>query len=244
MIQADNSNDTTFPAPIAILGAMDCEIEGLTKHISIQKSYDLQSRTVTEGSLEDKDVIVMRSGVGKVLSAATTQYLITTYRPNLFIFTGIAGALNPNYEIGDVIVATDTVQHDMDATKLGFARGEIPFTELKNIPCDSKTTAILETYTLEDNHKLAFGRVLTGDQFISESHLDSHRYLTEELGGDAIEMEGASVATICHLNTVPCCIIRTISDRADHSSSVDFESFLPLATKHSVDIVRYLLKKL
>ena len=227
---------------IAILGAMDGEIQEFLGVLD-RKSEVLWTEFVFyRGLLESKEVVVAKSGVGKTLSAMVTQRIIDEFAPRAILFTGLAGGISPRLEIGDTLIAEDCIQHDLDATALGFKRGEIPFTSHRIIPCD-RTLVEAASFCIPAEGKMVRGRVLTGDQFITQKDLASHRYLVDELKGDAVEMEGASVGLVATVNKVPFLLIRTISDKADSHAKVDFHTFLPKASKNSLHFVRHILRR-
>jgi 5'-methylthioadenosine/S-adenosylhomocysteine nucleosidase len=225
---------------VAILGAMDAEIHEFldhSEHLEIIRWRDFEFYRVR---LEGKMCILVKCGVGKVFSAMVSQHIIDTYMPSAFIFTGVAGALNPAYDIGDVVVSRDCIQHDVDGGALGFERGHIIYTDLKTFAADTElATAALSAKA--DGHKIHSGRILTGDQFMSRDEINHHRYLMDELGGDAVEMEGGAMAQVCAVNGLPFVIVRTISDRADGDAVHDFSRFLPVIAKNSYTIVRHIL---
>jgi adenosylhomocysteine nucleosidase len=152
------------------------------------------------------------------------------------IFTGVAGSINPDLQIGDVVVGRDALHHDMDATALGLERGAIPFSDFRIIPCDPGLVRIASDLT-PPRGSCRVGRVLTGDQFIVSPA--TRRKLREEFGGDCVEMEGASVALVCAVNDVGCVLIRTISDHAD--GTVDFSRAIAVAAENAYHYVRGIL---
>jgi adenosylhomocysteine/aminodeoxyfutalosine nucleosidase len=227
---------------VAVLGAMDGEIKEFLAHMELQGTEDWNGFRFHRGLLCGVDVVVARCGVGKSLSAMVAQRLIDTYPVRAMICTGIAGAVNQELEIGDTVVARDCVHHDMDATPTGFLRGEIPFTGIRFIETDPvlrQTAAAV----VPSAGRTYLGRILTGDQFIHRSNHRRYRYLREELHGDAVEMEGASLALVATVNAVPFLLIRTISDKADSKASVDFETFLGVAACRSWEYLRAVLKE-
>jgi 5'-methylthioadenosine/S-adenosylhomocysteine nucleosidase len=226
---------------IAVLGAINAEIQEFLEHTdAIQE--ELWGRFVFyRGILAGRKVVIARTGVGKVLSAMLTQRLLDVYQPDALIFTGVAGALRSDLDIGDVVVARDCMQHDFDATPVGILRGEIPYTGYRVFPCDQRLVSAAASWP-GNGHRVVTGRVLTGDQFFTAGQLASYRYLVDELHGDAIEMEGASVGLVAMVNEVPFVIIRTISDRADTNAMRDFEEFLPEASRNSFRIVQRVLR--
>jgi len=140
-------------------------------------------------------------------------------------------------------VSRDCIQHDLDAEALGFPRGEIPFTEYRVFSADE----ILRSYALLTKirgKKILEGRILTGDQFITKKEMKDHKYLIEELKGDAIEMEGGSIAQVCTINKIPFLIIRTISDRVNGDSVQDFNKFAGVVAKNSFEVVSSIIKNI
>ncbi len=222
---------------IAIIGALNEEIQELLTHLSNRKEKSWNEITFHEGILFGRDVVIVKCGVGKVFAALTTQKLIDFYTPQSLIFTGVAGAINPGYEIGDIVLANDCVQHDLDATGIGIPRGKVPFTKYHFFESDS--SLVQKAKSAPTKHTIHMGRILTGDQFLTDS--SSLEYLTSELKGDAVEMEGAAVGFTCTLNNIPFLIIRTISDKADHSATVDFTTFVEEVSKNSFSLIKHLL---
>lgn len=228
---------------IAIITAMDCELEEFRNSLTKVAIEDWNGFRFYLGLLNNYPVVLVKTGVGKVLSSMITQYILDKFKPSHIFFCGLAGALNPKYEVADVVIAIDCIQYDLDASPLGFSRGQIPYTELKIIRTDEKLKQIALEY-IPVGHKIHEGRILTGDQFIVVSADDSHKYLVSELGGDAVDMEGASVALVCQINQVPCLIVRTISDRADGTAHIDMNKFLPEASRNSLGVVIHVLEKI
>ncbi len=225
----------------AIIGAMDAEIGEYLRHIEDQDVRRWHDFTFYEGTLHKTPVVVVKSGIGKVFASMITQHLIDFYTPAHVLFTGVAGALNPDYGIGDVVISRDCVQHDMEVSALGFERGRIPYTDYKIFKADPKLAELAKQADVD--HPIHSGRILTGDQFFTRKKLHESAYLTEELNGDAIEMEGAAVGQVCSLNKVPFLIVRTISDKADEEASVNFNEFLPVVARNSYSIVDHILSK-
>ena len=170
----------------------------------------------------------------------TTQYLINKFEPEIILFTGIAGALNSSYEIGDIIIANTCVQYDIDASELGFPPGTIPYTDYKIFSSDNKLLDLAKK--IKNNNTIHFGTILTGDQFISNSKRMNYQYLFDYFKGDAIEMEGAALAHVCTHNNLPFLVIRTISDKADETAPKDFNAFLKIASRNNFVFIEELLK--
>ncbi len=232
---------TTTP-PIVILGALEAEIATISQHMTAVQTRTWHGRVFYEGLLEGKRVVVAQSGVGKVFAAMVTQHLLDYYTPQYLLFTGVAGALNAGYEVGDVVVARDCVQHDMDATELGFLRGQVPYTDYRFFTPDARLSALaLQTPSA---HTLHHGRILTGDHFMTQKEVERFDYLRGELAGDAIEMEGAAVGQVCAVNEVPFLLVRTISDKADGSALVNFTEFLPTVAQNTFAVLQFVLQQL
>ena len=228
---------------IAIMGALDGEISEFLTVLENRKEETWTDFTFYTGVLENKNVIVTKSGVGKVMTALVTQRIIDQYNPTIIIFTGLAGSLGPQLDIGDTLVAADCIQHDLNAIPLGFKRGEIPYSPYRIFTCD-KGLVDLALKCVPENGKVVKGRILTGDQFITNKTLKSFQYFCNELAGDAVEMEGAAMALVATINKLPFLLIRVISDRADAYAHIDFKSFLPKASRNSLHFIRHVLRGL
>lgn len=228
---------------IIILGAMDSEIGSFLSVMENGQVHSWHGFEHHQGKIDGHVVLVSKSGVGKVMAAMMTQHLIDDYQPRAVLFTGLAGSLREHIAIGDTLIARDLVQHDMETSEIGFPRGQIPFADWRFLPSDPVLLKIGSEFSPIQG-KLHLGRICTGDQFITHREMDSHAYLTGELAGDGVEMEGASVAQVCAVNRIPCLVARTISDKADGSAAVNFEDFLPRASHNSLDFVRFMLARM
>ena len=227
---------------IVLLGAMDAEIEEFVAALNDVETQVWNGFTQYRGRLDGHEVVVSKSGVGKVMSALVTQHLIERWQPQAVIFTGLAGSLRRQIDIGDTLVARDLVQHDLESVALQLPRGQVPFSSYRFLPADPALLALATAYQPASGD-LHLGRICTGDQFITYREMASHTYLTDELAGDGVEMEGASVALVCTVNRVPFLVVRTISDRADENAATNFEAFLPQASRNSLAFVRFLLNR-
>lgn len=225
---------------IGVIGAMDEEIASLLDKMNHVQSHTRFGIIYYQGILKETPVVLCKSGVGKVNAAVCTQILIDHFQVQAIIFTGVAGALDPQLDIGDIVVSAECQQHDMDASALGFPRGTIPFQEVSIFPADPDLVrwAVSAGKALSDV-KIIPGKVLSGDQFISNP--STVKDLREQLQGSCVEMEGAAVAHVSWLAGVPYVVIRSISDRADHSAHVNFAEFTQLAANRSSEIVCHLL---
>lgn len=228
---------------IALIGAMNEEIELLVAHMTDIRETVKAGITFREGTYFGKDVVVCRTGVGKVNAAVTTQILIDQFGVEAVIFTGVAGALDPELQIGDLVISTECVQHDMDVTALGFPRGVIPYAENSVYAADSKLVdlAVASGEKLFAG-KVKKGRVLSGDQFIASREVVAN--LFQELNGVCVEMEGSSVAQVCVMNAIPYVVLRSMSDKADGSAHVNFAEFTVIASENSYKMVEDMVKQL
>lgn len=228
---------------IGLIGAMDEEVELLLAQLENKETKVKAGVTYAAGTIHGKQVVVCKSGVGKVNAAVTTQVLIDTFGVSKVLFTGVAGALHPELNIGDIVISSSCMQHDMDVTPLGFARGVIPYQEVSDFPADQHLVELAEEACKEQaaGHFIT-GKVLSGDQFIASR--ETVQTLYEDLGGACAEMEGSAVAQVCYMNSVPYVVIRSMSDKADGSAHVNFPEFTVKASKLSHEIVSYMLGKL
>lgn len=227
-------------APIGIVGAMEAEMAEFLAHAEVHGREEWRGFVFHRARLAGRETVLVKCGIGKVFSALISQRLIDAYAPSALVFTGVAGALNSAYDIGDVVVSRDCLQHDVDGRALGFARGNLLYTEWKAFPADRALVDRALT-ARPDGHRLWEGRILTGDQFLTREEINHHHYLTGELQGDAVEMEGGALAQVCAVNGVPYVVVRTISDRADGDAVHDFNRFLPVIARNSYAVVERIL---
>jgi len=226
---------------LAIISAMDVEMEQYLEHCTLRASTERAGLTIHEAHWRGHDLALVRSGVGKVNAALCTQLLIDRYDLDAVLCTGSAGALDPALDIGDVVIASDCVHHDVLVDFMGLLRGQIPFTDHRFF----ETHPVLRRHALEvglTDHRVQAGRVLTGDTFVEDE--SQRRRLRAELDGACVEMEGAAVGQVCAVNDVPYLVVRAVSDHADGTSDLDFETFLEEAARSSSQIVLDLLDAL
>ncbi|MDQ0417685.1 adenosylhomocysteine nucleosidase [Croceifilum oryzae] len=228
---------------IGIIGAMDSEIARFLEDLTEKQVHQIHGFSYYEGMMAGREVVITKSGVGKVNAAICATTLISHFQVKSVLFTGVAGAVHPDLEIGDIVVSSECQYHDVDVTALGFVRGQIPFQETSIFPADPALVQWAEEAGQEmDGVQVKVGKVLSGDQFISS--VEAVHMLREELQGACVEMEGAAVAHVCFMLKTPFIVIRSMSDRADHSAHVNFEEFTILAADRSYTMVSYLLHKI
>lgn len=229
---------------IGIIGAMEDEIRQLRDKLEAPEVKRKASMDFYRGTLYGKQVVVVRSGIGKVNAAVCTQILVDDYQVEAVINTGIAGSLRAEINIGDIVLATDTLQHDMDATEFGYPKGQIPQMDILAFPADRELTRLAEEVCRRVNPDIQVfcGRIVSGDQFVADSRVKER--ITQEFAGYCTEMEGAAIGQTAWLNGIPFLIVRAISDKADDSAHVDYPTFEREAIEHEVRLTENLLKSL
>lgn len=208
---------------VGIIGAMDEEITQLIEQAEIIKTETIAAMKFHIGKISGTDVIIVKSGMGKVNAAICAQILICNYHTTHIINTGFAGSLSKELHIGDIIISTEAVQHDFDVSPIGFKKGEIPYTGLVAFPADKELVKKAYKVISEvlPTVKKYSGRICSGDQFISDT--DTKTRILEEFGkGYCCEMEGAAIAQVCYLNQVHFIIIRAIVDSAEETAGEEF----------------------
>ena len=228
---------------IGIIGAMEVEVASLKEMMTDVTIRTKASMEFNHGYLNGKEVVVVRSGIGKVNAGICTQILVDDYGVDCVINTGIAGSLRNEINIGDIVISTDTVQHDMDATGFGYKPGVIPRMETSCFKADPDLVAAAKEACAKAVPEVrAFtGRVVSGDQFISDRAVKNR--ISQQFGGMCTEMEGAAIAQAAYLNKIPFVVLRAISDKADDSAVVDYPAFEKQAIRHSVALVENFISR-
>lgn len=222
---------------IGIIGAMELEVEELRSKLASPVVTSKAGMDFYEGTLNDVPVVVVRCGIGKVNAALCVQILADLFEVTHIINTGVAGSLNAKLDIGDILISKEALHHDMDVTIFGYQPGEVPQMGVREFPADEAmiNAAKEACESLDDNIHAIVGRVVSGDQFISDKAVKNR--LIEVFQGDCAEMEGASIAHGAYLNKIPFVIIRAISDKADDSAEMDYPTFEKAAAAHCAKIV-------
>lgn len=222
---------------IGIIGAMEEEIAQLAEQMETEDTITAAGMTFRAGSLCGQQIVLVRSGVGKVNAAICTQILADRFSVDAVINTGIAGGIMKGLKIGDIVLSTDAVHHDVHAEAFDYAPGQIPQMDIFAFPADERLADLAERVNREINPEVRTwrGRILSGDQFISSNEV-KHQ-LRETYQGACAEMEGAAIAQAAYLNRIPFLIVRAISDNADDQASVDYDTFEKQAIRHSVNLV-------
>lgn len=229
---------------IGIIGAMELEVEALKSQMNVRETFKRASMDFFAGTLNETDVVIVKSGIGKVNAALCAQILIDVFQVTHIINTGVAGSLNADLDIGDILVSKDAIYHDMDVRVFGYAIGQVPGFDVVSFPANADMVRIaLETcQEVNPEIKAVSGRVASGDQFISSK--DVKEAIIANVKGDCAEMEGASIAHAAYLSHIPFVIIRAISDKADDSAEMDYPTFEREAAKHSANLVAHMICRL
>lgn len=229
---------------IGIIGAMEEEVAALIHQIEDDEVKTMAGMTFHRGTLWKQQAVVVQSGVGKVNIAICTQILIDVYEVDMVINTGVAGGLYKEINVGDIVISSDAVQHDFDVTGLGYKKSVIPGLDSSVFQADSELASMAKEACELVNPEIQcfIGRIVTGDQFISDNKKRAE--LIEEFGGYCAEMEGAAMAQVASLNKKPFVIIRAISDKADNSAPVSYKEFEEQAIIHTVKLLAAMFLKM
>ncbi len=226
---------------LAIVGAMDEEIRYLISKVKIL-SKEVEGQTeVWRAEGPRGPFLIAKSGIGKVAAAASTQILITKYGADRILFSGVAGGLKDGIRRGDIVMATDLVQHDFHLEAFGRKPGEIPGVG-ESVVCDGELARQFRKAYAEaaaENPgfpKLHEGRIATGDCIVADSRLK--KSIAGTFGAVAAEMEGAALGQVCKMNRVPFLVVRTVSDNADESAIEDYGAFVRSAGENDYQILK------
>lgn len=223
---------------IGIICAMQIEADGILALAQNTREETINDLRFIRGTLNGKEIVTVVCGVGKVNAAMCAVTLINRYAPELVINSGVAGALSPLVSIGDMVIATKTVEHDMNTTALGDKQGEISFPDGKvtYFVCDKNASSLLAECARElPETKTAQGIIASGDIFVSDRR--KRLLINDRFGAVACEMEGAAIGHVCHCCRVPYAVLRAISDDMDENKGVDFVRFCALAAEKTVAVI-------
>jgi len=226
---------------IAIMGAMREEIEPLLTIFTDIQKIDFANNSFYICKYQNKDIVLAYSKIGKVNASLTASIMINKFGATKLLFSGVAGAVNPNLKVGDLIIATKLIQHDVDITAFGHPWGFIPESG-DYYYADETLNNIAKNVALTNNIKLLDGVIATGDQFIANE--ERKNWIQNTFNADAIEMEGASVALVCTAMNIPFFVLRAISDAADMDAGFSFDEFLVSSAKESASFLVNMLDRL
>ena len=229
---------------IGIIGAMEVEVAILKEKMEDVRIIKKASMDFYEGILAGKKAVVVRSGIGKVNAGICAQILADVFSVDAIINTGIAGSLNKNINIGDIVLSTDVVQHDMDATGFGYRKGQIPQMPVFFFNADENLRRLAAEVCREVNPDIQVfeGRIASGEQFVCDQ--DVKNRIVSEFSAYATEMEGAAIGQAAYLNEIPFLVVRAISDKADGSAQMDYSEFEKAAVDHSVRLTLNMLARI
>ncbi len=228
---------------IGIIGAMEEEVQLLRSQLANTSVKHIANSEFTTGTYKGQELILLKSGIGKVNAAMTTTILMQEFRPDLVLNIGSAGGFDQSLEVGAVVVSDQVRHHDVDATVFGYEMGQVPQMPIAYLA--NKELIELAVKAVEEigEHQHAVGLIATGDSFMSDpQRVEQVRALFPEM--KAAEMEAAAVAQVCYQYDTAFVVIRALSDIAGKESSVSFDEFLPVAAKHSTEIVLRVIEKL
>ena len=226
---------------LAILGAMPEEISPLLDVLKDYEKVEYANNTYYISSYKNHELILAYSKIGKVNSSLNAAVLIEKFKAQKLLFTGVAGAFNPELEIGDLLYATKLVQYDLDITAFGHPLGFVPGNEIF-IKTDEALNEIALQSAKDLKVELKSGIIATGDEFICDEKKKAR--IREIFNADACEMEGASVALVCDALKIPCFILRAISDKAGEKAEFDFDEFVVNSAKISANFILKMCEKI
>lgn len=228
---------------IGVITAMEEELEVLLKELTDVEKEVVSRNTIYKGRMGNKEVVASVCGIGKVNAAISTQTLIREYGIDSVVHVGVAGSLKEDIGIGNIVIADNVVQYDVDATIFGDRLGQVPRLDTFDFKCDKNLVDLAKSVSEENvENKTFVGRIVTGDQFLtSKEKVDS---LVKEFDALAADMESASIAQTCYLNDIPFVVIRTISDNGDDTSHTDYENYKDKAIENYLNLIKKLLHEI
>jgi adenosylhomocysteine nucleosidase len=221
---------------IGIIGAMDEEVELLKASLEGREDHEYAGYHLFSGRMHGKEVVVLKSGIGKVNAAIGTTLLLREFKPDCVINTGSAGGFDPELNVGDIVISEDVRHHDVDVTIFGYEPGQVP-----GLPASFKPEPLLadvaeRCISRMEGMKTVKGQIATGDAFMNDpERVARTREVFPQM--QAVEMEAAAIAQTCHQFGTPFIVIRALSDIAGKESNLSFEEFLVTAAKHSAEMV-------
>jgi adenosylhomocysteine nucleosidase len=227
---------------IGIIGAMEVEISALKEKLDLDRVVKKASMEFYAGTFHGKEIIAVRSGIGKINAAVCAQILIDIFDVDAIINTGIAGSLKNEINIGDIVISTETLHHDFNAVGVGYPIGQVPGLDTLAFPADERLANLAYGLCKEVNPDISVfrGRIVSGDQFISDRTVKER--ISKNFGGFCTEMEGAAISQTAYLNNVPFVIIRAVSDKADDSASCDYPVFEMTAAERSLRLTERIIE--
>ncbi len=222
---------------VGIIGAMEVEVTSLIEKLENKTTTTIGRTTYYSGTLNNKEVVICKCGIGKVNSAVATQCMISHLDVDCVINTGVAGALSNDLDICDLVISNDLFQHDFDTSFVGDKKGVVCGFDVETFPADNKMIESLKVAceNILTENKYYVGRIATGDQFIGSR--DIKNTICDDFNASCVEMEGGAIAQTCYINNIPFVVLRSISDKADDSAEVSYLTFVEKAAVVSANIV-------
>ncbi len=226
---------------IGVIGAMKEEVEPLLEYYNISEEIKINDIIFYKVELVDKILYIVESKIGKVFAAMTATLLVTKLGVDKILFTGVAGAIDENLKIGDMVISDKLVQHDFDVTEFGHGHGHIPETGTYFESCEELKKIAIEVCESEKiNYKV--GGIATGDQFVNCTI--KKKFIKDNFNSLALEMEGGAVAQIAKYFDISFLILRSISDKAEGGANMDFDKFVKIAAVNSSKILINMIDKI
>ena len=223
---------------IGIIFAMQEELIELKKYLHINNEKKIYDLIFYEATLNNQNIILTESGIGKTNAARTTQILIDYYKPEAIFNIGVAGGIAKNLKVGDIIISISLVQHDFDITAFNHPKGYIPNIG-NNIPIDNRLLNTTKTILDTNNISYKEGLIASGDIFCTKESMATK--INTQFNALCVEMEGASIAQTAYLSKTPCLVIRSISDCPDNNNKVTYEEFLETSSNKVAQIMYAIL---
>ncbi|MGA9227162.1 MAG: 5'-methylthioadenosine/S-adenosylhomocysteine nucleosidase [Mesobacillus sp.] len=228
---------------VGIIGAMDEEVELLRSKLNERKDTSLAGSEFYQGKIDSLEVILLKSGIGKVNAALGTALLIEKFQPDVIINTGSAGGFHRDLNVGDVVISTEVRHHDVDVTIFGYEYGQVPRMPAYFSPDQRLVSAAVKSAEKINGIQVAEGLIASGDSFMNDpERVDFIRSKLPDLY--AAEMEAAAIAQVAYQFEVPFVIIRSLSDIAGKDSNLSFDEFLETAAKNSAELILLMLEEL
>jgi len=226
---------------IGIIFAMEEELEALRKKIKVHRICQIFDLVFYEGVLNDKSIVLLESGVGKVNAARAAQIMISNYAIDYLYNIGVAGGVDNGLSVGDIVISNEVVQHDFDITVFNHKKGYIPNIG-DSIKVDKKLLNKVKDILDKDNILYKEGVIATGDIFCTEKKMGEK--INNKFKALCVEMEGASIGQVAYLCNIPFLIIRSISDTPNNNNKITYEEFLPLSCETVATVMEAIIKKL
>lgn len=228
---------------IGIIGAMEEEVQLLRSGLENPQTEEIAKCEFTLGTYEGQEIVLLKSGIGKVNAAMSTTILLQQYRPDIVINIGSAGGFDEELEVGAVVISDEVRHHDVDVTVFGYEMGQVPQLPAAFTSNEELIELAVKAVKEMGQHDYAVGLIATGDSFMNDpERVAKVREYFPTM--KAAEMEAAAVAQVCYQFDVAFVVIRALSDIAGKESSISFDEFLPTAAKHSTEIVFNVISQL